>query len=118
MNVGVIGINSNRGLAKLNNIPKNQVNFGKNISDGQSSTAKKWGVGLASFCVTGLGQLINGEVKKAATMFFGSIALALSSMAILKFNKNLGSIIAFGSLALPIYSIVDAVKNVKPSSQK
>lgn len=65
----------------------------------EASTGKKWGVGLASFFVPGLGQAVNGEWGKAAGFFLGT-AVTFSLL---------------GPIALipAIWSIVDAVKNAK-----
>lgn len=112
----------------LNNRTSNQntVSFGNQedkveISGKQplkeASTSKKWGVGIASACITGLGQLINGEVGKGFAFFGGSIVAGTTTYFISKANKTLGHICAVCSLAIPIASIVDAVKNAKPSKE-
>lgn len=83
----------------------------------EASTAKKWGVGIASGCITGLGQIINGEVGKGFAMLGTAFGLGLlgnlggkKSTAI----RGLSYIAAFG---VGVYSIVDAVKNAKPSKK-
>ena len=73
----------------------------------EASTAKKVGVGIASACIPGLGQAINGEWGKALGFFAGSLGSAFTLGAIC---PPLG--LAAG-LGIGIYSIVDAVKNAK-----
>ena len=71
----------------------------------EASVGKKVGVGVASACISGLGQLINGEVGKGAGFFLGSIA---SSLILI---PTLGPVGALVPLGINIASIVDAVKN-------
>ena len=79
----------------------------------EASTGKKWGVGLASFFVTGLGQAINGSWGKAAGFFFSSILLALISAFTVGRNKLIAAISGTGAIGISIWSIIDAVKNAK-----
>lgn len=128
----------------------------------KSLTAKKWGVGIASYVCTGLGQLINGQVGKAFGLWgigggFGLLAgIGLSSLTkdsstitfekvsdnyvniknpfnlsklsriLIKENPNKKSMVLpatlaiiglVGALGAKIYSIVNAVKNVKPNQK-
>ena len=77
----------------------------------EASTGKKWGVGIASATVCGLGQGINGQWGKGLGFFFGSIAAATASLLI-GGMKPLGMGLAYlTSGAIGIWSIVDAVKN-------
>ena len=108
----------------------------------QGTTGKKIGVGVASYCIPGLGQAINGQWGKAAGFFAGIMggraiyrsvvlnpvikeALELytktangkEKLDILtkSFKKNLIGIFA-GSILLTgatVWTIVDAVKNAK-----
>lgn len=71
----------------------------------KASTAKRWGVGIASAFVTGLGQLINGEVGKAAAMFGSAIGLGILTAT------PIAPLAWVALIVLDIYSIVDAVKN-------
>ena len=41
----------------------------------EASTGKKWGVGIASACVTGLGQGINGQWEKLPDSFLVPLQL-------------------------------------------
>ena len=77
----------------------------------EASTGKKWGVGIASAAVCGLGQAINGEWGKAAGFFFGTIAASALGF-ILGGGKAKGLALSYlmGG-AVGIWSIVDAVKN-------
>ena len=74
----------------------------------EASTGKKWGVGIASAFINGLGQAINGDWGKAAGFFFGGIA-----------GGYLGKIVAGKAgkwavgFGIGIWSIMDAVKSAK-----
>lgn len=85
----------------------------------RSLTAKKWGVGIASFLQSGLGQLINGQVSKGFSFLGLSIANALLCGLIVSKTKNnkLLVINAVAALVIKFFSVVDAVKNVKPDKQ-
>ena len=74
----------------------------------KASIAKKIGVGLASFLLTGAGQAINGDWGKAVGMFAGA---TLGCGALIMICPPVGLV---AGLALGIWSIVDAVKNAKP----
>ena len=93
-----------------------------------ASSAKKWGVGLASFFLTGLGQAINGDWGKGAAFLGGSIlasgAMIASSLLVQnglvkgkKPNCNTAIMLCglglVASLGLKIGSILDAVKGAK-----
>lgn len=78
----------------------------------KSKKSRKWGVGIASACLTGLGQIINGEVGKGLAFFLGSILAGGVSLAAYRSNRTFGSLIGLASMAIPIWSIVDAVKGV------
>ncbi len=107
------------------------------VYETEASTGKKWGVGIASCYVPGLGQAINGQWGKAAG-FFGAYVLTgiLTGMGLTKSAKssaealkNLTKIptkpkvpkgglgmLALGAactLGISIWSIVDAVKNAR-----
>ena len=90
----------------------------------EASTGKKWGVGIASAAVCGLGQAINGEWGKAAGFFVAGnfippvIAAVAGGIVGLKGGKigSLGGPMAMlgllASIVVPrVWSIVDAVKN-------
>ena len=74
----------------------------------EAGSGKKWGVGIASAVIPGLGQAINGEWGKAAGFFLGTYvgAGAVGFMI----HPFLGAAVAIGA---NIWSIVDAVKNAK-----
>ena len=77
----------------------------------EASTGKKWGVGIASACVAGLGQCINGQLGKAAGFFFGTIAASVLGF-VLGGDKAKGLALSYIMAgAVGIWSIVDAVKN-------
>lgn len=80
----------------------------------RSLTAKKWGVGLAAFAQTGLGQLINGNVSKAFGLFGLSLANIIIGGLIATKARNFLVVTGIAGLAIKIYGIVDAVKHVKP----
>ena len=80
----------------------------------EASTGKKWGVGLASFFMGGLGQFINGDVGKGFAFLLGGIATtAAGILGVMKGSKGLywGGLLS--GLAVGIGSIVDAVKSAK-----
>ena len=69
----------------------------------EASSGKKWGVGIASACISGLGQAINGEWGKALAFFGGSLLA--------------GFVFPIASIPIGIWSIVDAVKNASSEQQ-
>ncbi len=86
----------------------------------KASTGKKIGLGIASALIPGLGQLVDGDGKKAAKYFLtevgasvaGYAALALIGpspigLAVMGLSSVVGVINYIGS-------IVDAAKNAKP----
>ena len=80
----------------------------------EASNGKKWGVGIASFFIPGLGQFINGDVGKGLAFLGGGIAsYALANVALLRRNLILASVGCVATLATGIASIVDAVKSAK-----
>ena len=84
----------------------------------EASTGKKWGVGIASTCVTGLGQGINGQWGKAAGFFFGAIAASALGFVLGGGKaKGIGLSYLMGG-AVGIWSIVDAVKNAGTETNK
>ena len=109
------------------------------VYETEASTGKKWGVGIASYFVPGLGQAINGQWGKAAGFFGGSILsgvlaytgamkplIDMAKSDILESVKNgkqlpksskggvpLMVIGVLGTIGTTIWSIVDAVKNAK-----
>ena len=81
---------------------------GKNNTENskkEASTSKKWGVGIASTFIPGLGQAINGDWGKAAGFFLGN-----ATFNILAFSNPL---LFIPAAAINICSIVDAVKSAK-----
>lgn len=72
----------------------------------EAGSGKKWGVGIASAVIPGLGQAINGEWGKAAGFFFGGIAASVVA-------ATTAPLIGLAGLGLGIWSIVDAVKSAK-----
>ena len=89
-----------------NTIPPQQLNK-------EASTSKKWGVGIASFLIPGLGQLVNSESGKAAGFFFGSLAAQVLTLASIQIVPVMGFLMGCASLGLQIWSCYDAVKNAK-----
>ena len=78
-----------------------------------ASTGKKWGVGLASFLCSGLGQAINGDWGKAAGFFFSSFLLGILGGATVHRSPVVGLTSGIGAMGIGIWSIVDAVRNAK-----
>ena len=84
----------------------------------KATTGKKWGVGLASFFCSGLGQAINGQWGKGIGYFFGGATLgAVTRLAMQRGKRGLGIATAVAALGVGIASIVDAVKNAKSKVQ-
>lgn len=79
----------------------------------KASAAKKWGVGIASFCVPGLGQLINGETAKGFAFFGPTLGIILIPGLIADKTKGTGLLPLFAFWGIKLWSIVDAVKNAK-----
>ena len=97
-------------------------NYYEKTYTSEATKGKKWGVGLASAFVPGLGQAINGQWGKGIGFFLGTGALYAAGMAsgIIGMGgknpaKGIGAMFALsaGCLGLGIASIVDAVKNAK-----
>ncbi len=97
----------------------------------EASTGKKWGVGIASAAICGLGQAVNGEWGKAAGFFVAGnflpsvIAAVAGGIVGLKGGKigSLGGPMAMlgilASFAVPrVWSIVDAVKNASTETSQ
>ena len=72
----------------------------------EASSGKKWGVGIASAFISGLGQAINGDWGKGIGFFAGNLGLSIAAYSV-------SPLFAIPALALNIWSIVDAVKNAK-----
>lgn len=80
----------------------------------EGSTGKKWGVGIASAFMTGLGQFINGEVGKGFGFLVAGLATYVATtLGAMKGSKGLYLGGALATLGTVIWSIVDAVKNAK-----
>ncbi len=120
----VNGVGKTYGVYEINgNETKNQQNFKVDLSDPvdeislsdkkedasnekKVSTGGKILRGVASGLVPGMGQFINGDVKKGALFIAGNAACyALAPLT--------GGLSLLGNLALNITSIVDAVKNAQ-----
>lgn len=77
----------------------------------EGSTGKKWGVGIASAIIPGLGQLINGEWLKGGGFFIGALAAELlGAMLVGRGGSTLGG------LAVRTWSTIDAVNNAKTTT--
>ncbi len=84
----------------------------------EATSGKKWGVGIASAFVPGLGQAINGQWGKAFGFFLGTAALGVGAqVAMLKSKIGMAAAAGLGCLGLGIATIVDAVKNAKSEVQ-
>ena len=82
-------------LSTKNNVEKEEPK----AQPKEASSGKKWGVGIASAFISGLGQMINGEWGKGVGFLAGAIA---------------GGILCWPvGVAVSVWSIVDAVKNAK-----
>ena len=84
----------------------------------EASSGKKWGVGIASAFLPGLGQAINGDWGKGVGFFLGTGVLGfLSKLAAASGKIGLGLAGGLATLGLGIVSIVDAVKSAKSTVQ-
>ncbi len=82
----------------------------------EGATGKKWGVGIASAFMSGLGQFINGDVGKGfGFLVAGAASYAAMIAGTMKGSKGKGLSLggALATLGINIWSIVDAVKNAK-----
>ncbi len=79
-----------------------------------ASKGKKWGVGIASFAMSGLGQFINGDIWKGVG-FFSVSTLAFAGRRYAQKKNCFPALVASGILAAAtkVISIVDAVKHAK-----
>ena len=83
----------------------------------RSLSAKKWGVGIASFVVSGAGQWINGDVSKGFAFFGANIGLGSLALLLANKAKGLSTAVLIAGAGINIFGIVDAVKNVKPDQE-
>ena len=72
------------------------------------STGKKWGVGIASLLVSGLGQFVNGDIEKGVLFLAGEIGAWIAPKV---FKVRIASRVLLP--AVKIWSAIDAVKNAK-----
>jgi len=95
----------------------------------EATTGKKWGVGIASFLMPGVGQAINNQWGKGVGFFalgaflpplIGTLTGYGSMMSVIRNNGKAPKIAVFGALAAivaalgsRIWATVDAVKNAK-----
>ena len=88
------------------------------VYETKASSGKKWGVGIASAFLPGLGQAINGDWGKGVGFFLGTGVLGfLSKLASASGRIGLGIAGGLATLGLGIVSIVDAVKSAKSTVQ-
>ena len=100
-------LSENSALERTPEVDKVDISNKKevdNTNKPEASVAKKIGVGAASFVIPGLGQLINGQVKKGLIMFLGNAAINAITFTVFPLMGLAGA-------ALNVYAAVDAVKN-------
>lgn len=95
---------------KLVDVIKHE-NFEERKYETEASTGKKWGVGIASGCISGLGQAINGQWGKAVGFFLGACA---AGAVVGKFFGLAGAFLV--GLGIRAFSAIDAVKNAKSTT--
>ena len=88
-------------------------NYEARTYETSASTGKKWGVGIASFICSGLGQAINGQWGKAIGFFLGGCTLGIISGFTMLRSPAVSLASGIGAFGLGIWSIVDAVRNAK-----
>lgn len=130
MEISKIGVNQQQNIFTKNRTCKPKaVNFKSNGDENTASKesmqiekpqrslkAKKWGVGIASFSIPGVGQFVNGQVKKGFAML--GTAIGITILAGIARAKNISVAVGvIASLGLSIYSTMDAVRNVKPDKE-
>lgn len=77
----------------------------------EASTGKKWGVGLGSFFIPGLGQAINGQWGKAAGFFVGAGACQIYNYRRVLNKKAPNLLVSLAQLGIVGFASYDAVKN-------
>ncbi|MBR2430896.1 hypothetical protein IKB17_05495 [bacterium] len=75
-----------------------------------ATSGRKWGVGIASGFIPGLGQAINGDWLKAGLFCAGNIALNIFAKSLTSTSKVIATV---ASLALNVGAVYDAVKCAK-----
>ena len=110
-------------------LSENPDSFEK-VDEQKASTAKKVGLGIASWIAPGLGQLINGEIGKGLA-FFGATFLA----GFLRGKLPIGNVVNpskfkilpgmlpvyIGSIAVigaKVWSTIDAILKAKPDAKE
>lgn len=91
--------------------PQDSVEITSKCPKKKASAAKKFGVGVASFLIPGLGQFINGDTSKGVGHLLGNMALRIGAGALIAFPPA-AIACGIGACVLNIASVVDAVKNV------
>jgi len=92
----------------------------------EAGSDKKWGVGIASAILPGLGQAINGQWGKGFAFLCGNLAATLAmglsaSKTVLTHPRKAGVgmlLAVLAPLGVNIWSIVDAVKNAKETTKQ
>lgn len=92
---------------------KEHPNYYELTYETEASTGKKWGVGLGSAFLPGLGQAINGQWGKGLGFFASNIAIRAMAILPMMRGKMPSPIAGIATFGLGIWSIVDAVKNAK-----
>ena len=103
--------------------PVDTVEFSKNIENlkpAKSTKAKKVKAGIASACIPGLGQFLNGDKMKGLQIMAGHIGIVgyMGAAAAIAAAGTVTALpaVAIGSVILTAYdiaNIVDAVKTAK-----
>ena len=84
----------------------------------KAGSSKTWGVGIASFCLPGLGQFVNGESAKGLQFLASGLIANVVGNNLVDKNKSKAGLLAFAiSFGIRIASIIDAVKNVRPDAK-
>lgn len=89
----------------------------------ENKPRKWWIAGLLTFVITGLGQLYNGELKKAVIFYGVSLLLSLGFIACL-YNQYVGIyfvafiVLIILSIAFTIFVLIDAVKTARKFSEE
>ena len=103
--------------------PVDTVEFSKNVEDlkaTKKTKAKKVKAGIASACIPGLGQFLNGDKMKGLQIMAGHVGIVgyVAAATALAATGAVAALpaVAIGTVILTVYdiaSIIDAVKTAK-----
>lgn len=102
----------NMSAQKQKNNFKGYNYYNSNYKYSNASKTKKIGVGVASFAIPGLGQIINNETSKGIAMFIASLSTILLHHTIKRRSDTKRLLSSLGIIGIRIWSAIDAYKRV------